>query len=96
MASLGKEYCDFLYCELHDMKKRLDSAIGKSRDYSMDESGIESVSSHLQDIENFIVAKLDILGRSCPDWQRFEEQRTSEGRYQSVHPEGVPYGQTPM
>ena len=97
MASVkGQEYCDFLFRELNDVKKLLDSAIGRSGDYSADVSGIESVTSHLRDIENVIEAKLDILGKSCPDWKRFEEQRTSEGRFQRVHPEGVPYGLTPM
>jgi len=90
MTSVGKEYCDFLFCELADMKKRLDSAIGRSGAYS------ESVTSHLRDIEHVIEVKLDALGTSCPDWKRFEEQRTSEGRFERVHPEGVPYGLTPM
>ncbi len=96
MASVGKEYCDFLSGELKNMKDRLDSAIGKSKSYSTEESSFEDVSSHLKDIENVIEAKLDILGKSCPDWKKLEEKRTSEGRFRRVHPEGVPYGQTPL
>jgi hypothetical protein len=88
----GRDYCDFLSGELNDIKKRLDSDISKSEGFST----AESVSSHLQDIKNLIEAKMDILGKSCPDWQKFEETRSSEGRSQRVHPEGVPYGKTPM
>lgn len=97
MASVrGQEYCDFLFGELNDIKKRLDGAIGRSATYSADVGGFENVSAHLRDIENVIDSKLDVLGKSCPDWKRFEEQMTSGGRYQRPHPERVPYGLTPM
>jgi hypothetical protein len=92
MASAGRDYCDFLFGELKDIKGRLDSALSRSGEHFTD----ESVSSHLRDIENVLEWKLDMLGKCCPEWKEFGEQRTSVGHIKGFHPEEVPYGQTPL
>lgn len=96
MAILAKDYCDYLFCELNDLKQRLDYAMGMSWDYATEEGGAEGISANLRDIQNVINEKLDVLGKSCPNWMVVKDRQNPEGRFNHLHAEGIPYGLTPM